>query len=804
MNAVFQDILYGVRQLRKNPGLTIIAILTLTVGIGVNSAVFSVANTVMFFPFPHVDPERAVFVSATNLERGVEQSSTSLADYLDWQERATSFDGLAAEDGVPFNLTGGEEPVRVVGRTATTNIFDIIGVYPDRGRGFVAEDSAPGSNRVAVVTQGFLDRHLDSDPSAIGNELMLDGEAYTLIGIMPPDFLYQQTDEFWVPLELVPLGDRDDRTLNVTGRLAEGVSIAEAEAELELISAQLAEAYPDTNRGWSASMVTLRQDVREDAGPAVTVMLVAVFFILVIACANIANLLLARMAGRREEISVRAALGASRKRLIRQLLVESVVLSALGGIGGLIASFWGVAYLRAYFAASPSVAVVARGIQVDFPLLVFTSLLALGTTVLFGLVPALHGSRVDLMGTLKQRGRTDAGGGRRWQRLLVGAEIAVATTLLIGAALLSIFWIEIQSKDPGVDVEGLVATSMSLPEYAYPESRDIADFYLGLIDDLEALPDIRSAAMGTAPPNLGQPSEATDPLEIEGRPAFDNEASPVAVELVVSEGYFETMGIPVLTGRGPFRGDTADSFPVAFVSAAAVRTYWPDSNPIGANVRFDADDEWAQVVGVVGDVQNQFAADRPLPLVYRDLRQEPRPSTSLLVRADGAVSGTLTSVRESVRRADPNLPISPVQTMEEVIGLNRAGGRLIVTLVAVSGLVALVLAAIGIYGVVSFSVAQQTREMGLRMALGADSASLYRLIFSQALRVGVPALGLGLVGGYGSGILMTAAFPEFPGAFDPTLFAGVVVLLGMVQLLASLMPARRATRVDPMAALRLE
>ena len=803
MKAAFQDILYGVRLLHKNPGLTIIAILTLTVGIGVNSAVFSVANTVMFFPFPHVDPDRAVFVSATNPERGVGQSSISLADYLDWQERATSFDGLAAEDSVPFNITGGEVPVRVVGLVATTNIFDVIGVQPDRGRGFVPEDSIPGANRVAVVTQGFLDRYLDSDPSLIGTPIILDGDAHTVIGIMPPDFLYRRTDDFWVPLDLVPVGDRDDRTLNVTGRLAERVSVAEATSEMELIAAQLAEAYPETNRGWGASLVTLREDIREDAGAAVTVMLLAVFFILVIACANIANLLLARMASRREEIAIRAALGAGRIRIVRQLLAESVVLSVLGGIGGLVVSLWGVAYLRAYFAAAPSIAVVARGIQVDVPLLVFTAVLALGTTLLFGLVPALHGSRVDLMGTLKQRGRTDAGGGRRWQRFLVVAEIAVATTLLIGAALLSGFWMGIQDKDLGVDAEGLVATEMSLPDYAYPESRDLENFYFGLIDDLESLPEVRSAAVGTAPPNLGQPREATEPMEIEGRPAFDDEAAPVAVELVVSKGYFETMGIPVLTGRGPSGEDVAGSLPVAVVSEAAVRTYWPDSDPIGARVRFDAEDPWLQVVGVVGDVQNQFAADRPLPLVYRDFGQAPRRSMSLLVRTEGA-SGAVASVRESVRRADPNLPIAPVQTMNEVIDLNRAGGRLIVTLVAASGLVALVLSAMGIYGVVSFSVAQQTREMGLRMALGADSASLYRLIFSQALGVGIPALALGLVGGYGSGILMSAAFPEFPEPFDPGLFAGVIVVLGLVQVLASLIPAHRATRVDPMAALRLE
>lgn len=803
MKAAFQDILYGVRLLRKNPGLTVIAILTLTIGIGVNSAVFSVANTVMFFPFPHVDPDRAVFVSATNPERGVDESSISLADYLDWQDRATSFDGLAAEDSVPFNITGGEVPVRVVGLVATTNIFEVIGVQPDRGRGFVPEDSIPGANRVAVVTQGFLDRYLDSDPSAIGTPIILDGDAHTVIGIMPPDFLYRRTDDFWVPLDLVPVGDRDDRTLNITGRLAEGVWVAQAAAEMELITTQVAEAYPETNRGWGVSLVTLREDIREDAGAAVAVMLLAVFFILVIACANIANLLLARMASRREEIAIRAALGAGRIRIVRQLLAESVVLSVLGGIGGLVVSLWGVAYLRAYFAAAPSIAVVARGIQVDVPLLVFTAVLALGTTVLFGLVPALHGSRVDLMGTLKQRGRTDAGGGRRWQRFLVGAEIAVATTLLIAAALLSGFWMGIQDKDLGVDVEGLLATEMSLPDYAYPESRDLENFYLGLIDDLESLPEIRSAAVGTAPPNLGQPREATERIEIEGRPAFDDEAAPVAVELVVSKGYFETMGIPILTGRGPSGEDAAGSFPVAFVSAAAVRTYWPDSNPIGARVRFDAADQWLQVVGVVGDVQNQFAADRPLPLVYRDFGQVPRRSMSLLVRTEGG-SGAVASVRESVRRADPNLPIAPVQMMSEVIDLNRAGGRLIVTLVAASGLVALVLSALGIYGVVSFSVAQQTREMGLRRALGADSASLYRLIFSQALGVGIPALALGLVGGYGSGILMSAAFPEFPEAFDPGLFAGVIVILGLVQVLASLIPAHRATRVDPMAALRLE
>ena len=807
MNSLWQDMKFGFRALWRNPGLALIAILTLTIGIGVNTAVFSLAKTILFFPFPHAESDRVVFVSSVNPSRSITRSEVSLADYIDWRDGSTRFEAIGAEDTDEFNLTERAEPIRVSGNRATPNMFEVIGVVPDRGRGFRPEDGQPGAERVIVVSNDFWLEYLDADPAALGSSIMLDGESHTLVGIMPEDFIYRTPLDFWIPIDMAAVSSRSDRSLDVTARLADGVTLEQAQAELDVITTQLGEAYPDTNQRWGAHAVTMADDILADAGVFAVMMYGAVLFLLLIACVNIANLFLARMAARQDEIAVRVALGAGRGRIMRQLLAEALVVALMGGIGGLVLSFWGVSHLGSYFAASPSVAILARGLNIDWSLFLFTGGLVIATTLFFGLLPAVHGSRADLNATLKLGGRSGAGGinRARLQRLLVGAEIAVSVMLLVASGLLVQFWADSHEKDLGIDTERLLVTEMSLPAYDYPEQRQLDAFYGGLIADVGTLPGVVGAAVGSRAPVVGLSDTPNTSIAIEGRASFEDEAVPSAIHLVVSPEFFDVAGIPFGEGRGFNEQDSADSLPVALVSETMARTFWAQGSPVGQRIRVEGTDEaWLTVVGIVGDIQNQFVASLPQPLVYRPLSQAPVPEMVLLVRTLGEPSALAQPVRGLIRYADMNLPIGPIRPIEQDIRQNQAGGNLVAGLVAGSGAAALLLAALGIYGVVSFSVAQRTHEMGLRMALGADRRSLYRLVLGQGSVIAMFGLAFGLAGGYGMGVLMQAGIAEFRNPLDPPLFVAVSMILALVSLLASFLPARRASTVDPMVALRIE
>ena len=807
MNSLWQDMKLGFRALRKNPGMALIAILTLTIGIGVNTAVFNLSKTILFFPFPHAEPDRVVFVETENPSRSITDNSVSIGEFMDWREAAESFSLMGAEDTERFNLTGPDEPIRITGYRATPNIFEVIGVLPDRGRAFRAEEAQPGSNDVMVVSHDFWIQYLDADASALGSSVTLDGQSYTVIGIMPEDFIYRSPLDFWIPLDMTDVADRSDRSYEVTARLRDGVTVEGAQAEMDVITTQLGEAYPVTNQGWQAHVVTMAEDILVDAGFFAVLMYGAVLFLLLIACVNIANLFLARMASRRDEIAVRAALGARRGRIIRQLLGEALVVALLGGAGGLVLSFWAVSYLKAYFAASPTVAVLARGINIEWTLFLFTGGLVLATTLFFGLLPAIQGSRANLSAALKQGGRGGSGGvGRaRLQRLLVGVEIAVSVMLLVASGLLVQFWAEAHDKDLGIDTEHLLVTEMLLPDYEYPEPRQAEAFYRRLVEDIIPLPGVTGAAVGSRAPVVGLPDRAGTSIAIEGRVSFEDQARPAAVSLVVSPEYFEVTGIPLREGRRFSAADSPDAQSVAMISETMARIFWPNASPIGQRIRVEAEDEpWLTIVGIAADIQNQFMASLPQPIVYRPLAQDPGQGMVLLVRTPGAPDALAPTIRQVIRSADANLPIGSTRPIEDDIRLNRAGGNLVAGLITGSGVVALLLAAIGIYGVVSFSVAQRTHEMGLRMALGTNSRSLYQLVLGQGTVVALFGLAFGLAGGYGIGILMQAGIPQFRNPLDPPLFVAVSLILAMVSLLASVVPAHRASVVDPMIALRIE
>ncbi len=807
MRTLLQDIRYGFRVLGKSPSLTAIAVLTLTVGIGVNTAVFSISKTILFFPFPHVDSDRVVFINSENPSRSIDRTGASLGDLLDWQDRSTTFSVIGAEDTEGFNLSGRTDPVRVTGTRATPNMFEVLGVLPDRGRVFRPEEGQPGAAPVLIVSNDFWVEYLEADPSALGSPVTLNGVGHTLIGIMPEDFIYQTPLDFWVPLDMTDTTDRADRSLAVTARLADGVTVEQAQAEMDVITTQLGEAYPATNAGWSTGVVTIADDILRDARIFAVLMYGAVLFLLLIACVNVANLFLARMASRKDEIAVRGALGAGRGRIMRQLLNEALVVAFLGGTGGMIVSFWGVSYLRAFIAASPTIAILGRGLTIDWTLFLFIGGLVIATTLFFGLLPAIHGSKSDLNAALKQSGRSGSGGinRARMQRLLVGAEIAASVMLLVSSGLLVQFWAGTHEKDLGIDTDRLLVTEMSLPDYDYPEPRQHDAFYLGLLEDVKPLPGVVGVAVGSGAPVVGLPDNADTSIVIEGQASFEDEAVPSAVRLVVSPEYFDVAGIPLREGHVFTGQDSENAQPVAMISETAARTYWPDQSPIGQRLRVDAaEGPWLTIVGITADIQNQFIASVPQPIVYRPLSQAPEPEMVLLVRVLGEPGTLAPTIRSVIRTADGNLPIGTIRPIEEDIRVNQAGGNLVAGLVAGSGVIALFLAALGIYGVVSFSVAQRTHEMGLRMALGADRRSLYGLVLGEGTVIALFGLAFGLAGGYGVGVLMQSGIPGFRSPMDLPLFVVVSVILAMVSLLASLVPARRASAVDPMVALRIE
>ena len=807
MRTLLQDIRYGFRVLGKSPSLTAIAVLTLTLGIGVNTAVFSISKTILFFPFPHVDSDRVVFINSENPSRSIDRSGVSLADYLDWQKRSTMLSAIGAEDTEGFNLSGPTEPVRVTGNRATPNMFEVIGVFPDRGRVFTPEESQPGADPVLIVSNDFWIEYLEADPSALGRPVTLNGVGHTLIGIMPEDFIYRTPLDFWVPLDMTDTTDRASRSLEITARLADGVTVEQAQAEMDVITTQLDAAYPETNAGWSAGVVTIADDVLADAGVFAVLMYGAVLFLLLIACVNVANLFLARMASRKDEIAIRGALGAGRLRIIRQLLGEALVVAFLGGTGGMIVAFWGVSCLRAYFAASPTIAILGRGLTIDWTLFIFNGGLVIATTLFFGLLPAIHGSRADLNVALKQAGRSGSGGisRARMQRLLVGGEIAASVILLVSSGLLIQFWADSHDKDLGIDTPGLLVTEMSLPDYDYPEPRQHAEFYRSLLEDVNPLPGIAGAAVGTAVPVVGLSGNTNTSIAIEGQAVFEDEAVPSVLRLVVSPEYFDVAGIAVREGRAFAGQDSADSQPVAMISETAAQTYWPDRSPVGQRLRVGTGEgPWLTIVGIAADIQNQFVASVPQSIVYRPLYQAPEPEMVLLVRVLGEPEALAPTIRSVIRVADGNLPIDAIRPIEQDIRANQAGGNLVAGLVAGSGVIALFLAALGIYGVVSFSVAQRTHEMGLRMALGADRRSLYGLVLGEGTVIALFGLAFGLAGGYGVGVLMQSGIAGFRNPLDPPLFVAVSLILAMVSLLASLVPARRASTVDPMVALRID
>jgi len=802
-----QDLRFGMRMLAKHPGFTLVAVITLALGIGANTAIFSVVNKVLLQPLPFKDSDRLVIVWEEGTAQGFPRNSVSAANYIDWRDQNQVFEGIAILGRMNFNLTGAGEPERIDGRRVSANLFDLLGVEPRLGRAFLPEEDQPGSNRVVILSHGLWQRRFGSDSTIIGKPLTLNGQSFTVIGVMPPHFQFPRPqDELWVPIAFTSqeASNRGNNSYEVIARIRPGVNLGQAQAEMNTIAARLKQQYPDVVKSSGAVVIPLHEQLVGDIKLALIVLLSAVGFVLLIACANVANLLLARAAVRQKEIAVRIALGASRMRLIRQFMIESLLLAALGGVVGLLLALWGVSLLKALIPENIS---QVQAITVDAKVLGFTIVVSLLTGLIFGLAPATQSSKVNLNETLKEGGRDSASGshGNRIRGLLVVAEVAVSLVLLIGAGLLINSFLRLLNVDAGFRADNLLTINVVLPELKYPDQARRTAFYSDLLSRIEALPGVHSAAVTNYIPLTLQGD--TFGISIEGRPDPGPDKRPDIVTRVISPKYFSTMGIELLQGREFGEEDRVDSPRVVVVSETMARRLWPGEDPIGKRIKPGPPDSplpWRTIIGVVKDVrQFELKADPKLQMYYCYVQPAFFVPSYLVVRTDVEPLSLAAAVREAVWGIDKDQPVSNVRTMKEVLSESIARQRFSMLLLGIFALLALVLAAVGIYGVMSYSAAQRTREIGIRMALGAQSRDVLRLAIGQGMRLALVGVAVGLIGALALTRLIESLLFGVS-TTDPATFAVITILLVAVALLACYIPARRATRVDPLVALRYE
>jgi putative ABC transport system permease protein len=812
MDSLSLDIRMGLRALLLRPGFTAIAIVTLALGIGANTAIFSVVNGVLLLPLPYPESEELMTVWLDNRLQGWPQDVTSYPAYLDWRNGSTSFEDMSAWTFSRPSLTGDGEPERLFGVIASPNLFSVLDVEALHGRVFTASDWDTDPNAV-VLDHGLWQRRLGGDPAALGAKLILNGEPFTVIGVMRPGFAFGSEEaQFWRPFAPDVLeSSRNQLWLNVVGRLREGVTVAAARADMDQVGLRLEREYPDSSEGYGVTVVPLREHLIGEVDTALWILLGAVGLVMLIACANVANMTLARAAGRESEVAVRAALGADRRRLLRQLLTESVILSMLGGIAGLLLAAGGLRLLRGLDPDLPRLPEVG----IDPSVLGFTAMVTIGTAILFGLFPALRVSRPDLGEALKEGSRTAAGrrAGKAARQGLVVAEIALALVLLAGAGLLIRSYLEVRRLDIGFEPEGLLMTSISLPGASYPESGDVYRFFQRLLADVEALPGVESVAAVDAVP-LGT-RFSSGFFTIAGREPVAREGMMEVKSNGVTPGYFETMGIELVAGRTFEAADSADPRRVVIINETMARLYFPGEDPLGQQFlfggpeRFVTEDEpnpeipWNTIVGVVGDVPQRRIQAGAEPEVFYPYAEGRGDALTLIVRAANDPASIAGSVRAAVWAIDPDLPVADQRPVSDLVERSSSQERLNFRLLGLFALLAAALAAAGIYGVVSYTVSQQTREIGIRLALGADAGAVIRSVLRTALATTAIGLLAGVVLALLASRLMSSLLFGVT-AVDPLTFIAAAAGLAVVALAASYIPARRAARLHPTVALRSE
>jgi putative ABC transport system permease protein len=806
---MISDVRFAVRMLAKNPSFTVVAVFALALGIGANTAIFSVVNAVLLRPLPFKDPQQLVMVWENAAHLGFPKNTPSPANFLDWQKQSSVFAGMAAMIERSFNLTGVGEPERLDGRRVSANMFEVLGVPALLGRAFVPDDDRAGT-RVVLLSHSLWQRRFGSDPAVIGTALTLNGESYTVVGVMPPSLHLpgygNWSDQVWVPIAFPPeeAAQRGNHFLEVIARLKPGVTIEQAQAEMETIAARLARQYPDYNVRTGAVVTPLHEEVVGDIKPALLVLVGAVGFVLLIACANVANLLLARAAVRQKEIALRLALGASRSRLTRQFLTESVLLAFFGGGFGLLLALAAIRILKSFVPATVS---QAQAIAIDGKVLLFTALVAVLTGVVFGLAPAIQASLFNLNDTLKEGGRDSAASlkGNRLRSLLVVTEVAVSFLLLIGAGLLINSFFHLRNLDPGFRADHLLTMKIDLSQVKYPDRERRSAFLDELIRRVRALPGAKAAAIaGNLPLTYNGDSMA---IGVEGVPDPPPDQRPDVIYRAVGPGYFSTMGIPLLRGRDFTDQDRADSNYVVVISEKIAQHFWPGQDPIGKRLKpgsSTSDAPWREVIGVVKDVrQNDFIAPPKMQMYFSYRQLKDLAPNALVVRTAVHPMSLAASVRNTIWSLDKDQTVSDVDTMEHIIAEAVARQRFSMLLLGLFAGLALVLAAVGIYGVMSYSVAQRTREIGVRIALGARRADVLQMTVKQGLKL----VGLGMLVGVVAAFILTRVMASLLfgiSATDPLTFIGIALVLLTVAILASYIPALRATRVDPIVALRTE
>jgi putative ABC transport system permease protein len=803
------DIRYAFRQLRKTPGFTIIAVLTLALGIGANSAIFSVVDTVLLraLPFPH--PERLVMIWGTSARDAEAHAGESLPDMFDFRGQSRSFSAVAAYSGAWTVLTGVSEAQEMDGVAVDGDFFEMLGVAPVLGRGFTAEEAKPGAPNVVVISYNLWKRAFAGDPNIVGRQVTMRAGAFTVLGVMPAGCKFPvqaETSDFVMPLKVLypnAPSQRSAHVVRIVGRLKPGVTVSQADAELKTIARQLEQQYPDTNTDRGASVVPMLQDTVRNVRPALLVLLGAVALVLLIACANVANLLLARAAARAREIAIRAALGASRAEIVRQLLIESLLLALLGATGGLLLAWWSIDLLGAF--GPPNIPRLSE-VQVNLGVGAFAFALAILSTLLFGLVPALQISRGNLTAALQQGAKGSTGGlhGSRVRAFLVVSQVSLSLLLLAGAGLLIRSFFNLQATNVGFDPTRLLVINEALPRATYSEEQKQRAFYLQILPKLAALPGFESVAgVNPAPFNGGDDSTFRMEFAADPGPGHHPEASHV----LATPGYFRTLRIPLRAGRDFEPHDNENAPHVAMVNETFIRRFIPDRNPIGQRILFDrqkGETDALEIIGVVGDAKQNQLGTPTAPEIYQPFAQSPSRQLWLVFRtATENLSGAHSAVRGVFHEQDPDVFVSRMDPMQLFISQTLARPRFNMLLLGVFAGTALLLAAIGIYGVIAYSVTQRTREIGIRMALGAQRGDMLGMVMRQSLTVVVIGIVIGLVGSFGATRLL-ASLLYGVGVNDVFTYAAVVFLLGSAALLASYIPARRAMKVDPIIALRAD
>jgi predicted permease len=806
METLIQDLKYGLRVLRKNPGFTAAAILVLALGIGANTAIFSVVNAVLLRPLPLPEPERLMLVWHVPPAKsfpGVTRFSVSPANYLDWQKQNHVFEKMAALSRPSMNLTGGPQPESLTVGSATADFFSVMKAAPVLGRGFVAGEDQPGHDKVVVLGYAFWRSHFASNRNVVGQKLTLDNDAYNVIGVMPPTFDFPPNAQLWVPLAWTDKerAVRGDHNYIVVARLKPGLDVKQAQSEMDTISSRLQQQYPVDNAGWGAVVVSLRENLVGDVRPALLVLLGAVAFVLLIACANVANLTLAKTWGRRKEIAIRTVLGASRQRVLRQVLSETVLLSLAGGLLGVFLARAIVSLIVANFSDD-----LPRfwEIGVDLSVLAFTLGISILTGVFAGLAPAWRLTKTNLNEAMKQgldKADSDSGGNRT-RSMLVVSEVALSLVLLVGAGLMIRSLWKLRSVNPGFDSRNVLTMTVALPEAKYKEPYQKAGFYKQVLERVRALPAVESAGAVSAVPLT---SGSTQPFSIEGQPVLPMADQPEVAVREITPGYIRSMHVPLLSGRDITDGDTADRPTVVLVSESFATHFWPHENPLGRHLTLTFyPGITREVVGVVGDVkQDGLDMDMGRETIYNALAQVSRTRAQLVVRTTASPTSLVSAVTDAVHEVDPDEPVLKSETMEDVVNASLFQQRFSVLLLAAFAGLALLLAAVGIYSVLAFTVRRRVGEIGIRMALGAQMGDVLRMVLYDGMRPALIGVVIGVAGALALGRVVSNLIYGVR-VTDPLTFAAVSGLLGAVALIASVIPAWRATKVDPMRALREE